>query len=286
MNDDELRSAFDDLVHDLPDDRALPATTARRVSRRRGLKLGAGALGGVGAFAVGAALVVGLTSSNQDRLVVPAVTPTATPSPSPATTPAPAPSTAASPEASAVPDGSAAPTADPSPGGTTPPAPTNGPTTPVAPSAEPPVTLRVVLRPDGLGFTDGGSSTSALPFGTDAATVRTAVDRALLPGSERPTPDCGVGSSTVQHEDLFLLLQDGEFVGWVSGSPGLTTGDGIGVGTTLAELRDALPAVAVTEGTLGPEWSTVEGGLAGFLDGTSDSSVVNSIAAGVRCLAR
>jgi hypothetical protein len=42
----------------------------------------------------------------------------------------------------------------------------------------------------------------------------------------------------------------------------------------------------VSEGTLGPEWSTVEGGLAGFLDGTSDSSVVNSIAAGVRCLAR
>jgi len=90
----------------------------------------------------------------------------------------------------------------------------------------------------------------------------------------------------VQHENLFLLLQDGDFVGWVTGSPGLTTGDGLGIGTTLVELREALPAVVVTEGTLGPEWSTVEGGLAGFLDGTEDTSIVNSIAAGVRCLAR
>jgi len=242
MNDDELRSAFQDLLHDLPADRALPHATARRVARRRGLKLGAGSLGGVGAVAVAAALVLGLVSPSQDRLVVPAEqpTPTVTPTPSPAATP----------------------------------------------SAEPSAALRVILRPDGLGFTDGGSSTSALPFGADAVTVRTAVDRALLEGSEIPTPDCGPGSSTVQHENLFLLLQDGDFVGWVTGSPGLTTGDGLAVGTTLVELREALPGVVVTQGTLGPEWSTVEGGLAGFLDGTDDSSIVNRMAAGVRCLFR
>jgi len=146
--------------------------------------------------------------------------------------------------------------------------------------------LRVILRPDGLGFTDGGSSTSALPFGTDAATVRAAVDRALLEGTERSTPDCGPGSSTVQHENLFLLLKDGAFVGWVTGSPGLTTGDGVGIGTTLVELREALPGVVVTQASLGPEWSTSQGGLAGFLDGTNASSVVTSVAAGVRCLAR
>lgn len=250
MNDDELRSAFDDLLHDLPGDRALPATTARRVVRRRGLKLGAGALGGVGAFAVGVALVLGVTSPTTDRLLIPVEQPTATPSTAPST------------------------------------APTTGPTAPVAPSAERRATLRVILRPDGLGFTDDGSSTSALTFGTAAATVRAAVDRALLGGGETPTPDCGAGSSTVQHEGLFLLLQDDEFVGWVTGSPGLTTGDGTRVGTSLAELRAALPAVTVTEGTLGPEWSTVEGGLAGFLDGNDDSSAVSSMAAGVRCLAR
>ena len=129
------------------------------------------------------------------------------------------------------------------------------------------------------------SSTSVLPLGTDAATVRAATDRALGEGGERPTPDCGPDSSTVQHERLFLLLQGGEFVGWTTGSPGLTTGGGIGVGSTLADLRAALPGVTVTEGTLGPEWST-EGGLAGFLDGTDESSLVNSVAAGVRCLAR
>lgn len=153
-----------------------------------------------------------------------------------------------------------------------------------SPSAAAP--LRVVLRPDGLGLTDGGSSTSALAFGADAATVRAAVDDALGEGGEMPTPDCGAGSSTVQHEGLFLLLQGGTFVGWVTGTPGLTTGDGLGVGSTLADLRASLAGLEVSEGTLGAEWSTTEGGLAGFLDGTGDASAVTGMAAGVRCLAR
>ena len=167
------------------------------------------------------------------------------------------------------------------------PVPRSAPTGPAfrPPSSEPAGAVRVILRPDGLGFTDGGSSTAFVPFETDAATVRTAVDRALLPGGEMPTPDCGPGSSTVQHENLFLRLQDGEFVGWTTGTPGLTTGDGIGVGTTLAALRDALPGVRVTTATLGPEWS-VDSGLAGFLNGTDHTSVVTSMGAGLRCLAR
>ena len=129
------------------------------------------------------------------------------------------------------------------------------------------------------------SPSSVLPFGTDAATVRAATDRALLPGGEMATPDCGPGSSTVQHEYLFLRLQGGDFVGWTTGTPGLTTAEDIGVGSTLAELREALPPVTVTESTLGAEWST-PGGLAGFLDGTADSSVVSSMGAGVQCIFR
>ena len=168
------------------------------------------------------------------------------------------------------------PTAVPSPSATEPVA------EPSPPPAQPP---GVVLRADGLGFTGGGSPTSVLPFGTDAATVRAATDRALLEGGESATPDCGAGSSIVQHENLFLRLQDGEFVGWVTGTPGLTTAEGIGVGSTLEELRAALSGVTVREDTLGPEWSTPSG-LAGFLDGTADTSVVNGMRAGVACLAR
>ena len=267
MNDDELRTAFDDLIADLPPDRGLPAPTARRSARRRGLKLGAGALGSAGALATVAALVLlGTPGPGQDRLVTPAATPSATPVPSPVPEPSPAPSPSSLPS----------PTAAPSPAAQEPAA---------EPSAEPAAPISVVLRPDGLGFTGGGLPASVLPFGTDAATVRAATDRALLPGGEAATPDCGPGSSTVQHENLFLRLQDGEFVGWSTGTPGLSTAEGIGVGSTLAELRAALPSVTVREDTLGPEWS-IEGGVSGFLDGTADDSLVTGMGAGVLCLFR
>ena len=73
----------------------------------------------------------------------------------------------------------------------------------------------------------------------------------------------------------------------MTGSPGITTGDGIGVGSTLAELRASFPDLEVTEGSLGPERTTArEGGPAGFLDGTAESSRVNSTRAGISCLAR
>ena len=177
---------------------------------------------------------------------------------------------------------------------------TLGPASPPSPSAapsagpssapmseEPQTSLRVTLRPDGLGFSDGGSSTSSLTFGADAASVRTALDRALGAGEEFSTPDCGTGSNSVQYEGLSVLLQDDTFVGWAAGSPGLTTGDGITVGATLAELRAALPDVQVSEGTVGAEWSVAgDGGLAGFLDGVQDTSAVTGITAGIRCIAR
>jgi hypothetical protein len=124
-------------------------------------------------------------------------------------------------------------------------APTPGPTgpAPLPPTAEPTTEARVVLRPDGLAFTDGGSSASFLTFGTDGETVRTARDDALGQGGEMPSPDCGDDAVTVRNEILFLQLQAGEFVGWVTGSPGLTTAEGIG--STLVELRAAFPRALV-----------------------------------------
>lgn len=96
--------------------------------------------------------------------------------------------------------------------------------------------------------------------------------------------ECG---TTVQYDGgLFLRLREGRFVGWTVGSPGLTTGDGIGVGATLADLRASFGTLQVTEGTLGPEFSTGQDGLAGFLAGTDDASVVTSLGAGDQCLAR
>lgn len=275
MNDDDLRRAFDDLLEPLPPLGALPSRTARRAVRRRQLKLGAVGAGGAGVLVLAAALAVttGDGGGGDEEL---------RPAPFASTSPSPAPSVAPTPE----PDPTTEPTGAPSPVAPTTPSP--GATgTPAAPrvSAEP-VTIRVALRPDGLGFTDGGPSSSSLAFGSDAATVKDVLDRALGAGGELETPDCGPGTSTVQYELLFLRLQDGRFVGWTTGSPGLTTGDGIGVGSTLAQLRDSFAQVTVTESTVGTEWTTGEGGVYGFLDGTAETSRVDSLSGGTTCVFR
>lgn len=273
MNDDDLRRAFDDLLEPLPPLGGLPGRTARRAVRRRQLKLSAAGAGGAGVLVVAAALAVTTGSGGGgDEELRPEPFASTSTAPSPAPTPEPDPTT----EPTGAPS-PAAPTA-PSPGATG---------TPAAPpvSAEPAAT-RVVLRPDGLGFTDGGSSSSSLAFGAAAETVTAAVDRALGDGGEFETPDCGPGTSTVQYETLFLRLQDGRFIGWGTGSPGLTTGDGIGVGSTLADLRASFAQVTVTESTVGTEWTTGEGSVYGFLDGTAETSRVNSLSGGTTCVFR
>ncbi len=275
MNDDDLRRAFDDLLEPLPPLGGLPGRTARRAVRRRQLKLGAAGAGGVGVLVLAAALAAttGSGGGGDEEL-----------------RPAPFASTSAAPSAGPSDEPTAEPTTEPTgaPSPVAPTTPSPGATgTPAAPpvSAQP-ETIRVVLRPDGLGFTDGGSSSSSLAFGSDAATVKDVLDRAFGAGGEFETPDCGPGTSTVQYELLFLRVQDGRFVGWTTGSPGLTTGDGVGVGSTLAELRDSFAQVTVTESTVGTEWTTGEGGVYGFLDGTAETSRVNSLSGGTTCVFR
>ena len=262
MNDDDLRRAFDDLLEPLPPLGALPPATARRATRRRRVKLAAAGAGGAGALALVATLALSVTGSTQS-LVPPPVAGTPTPSVEPSPEPPPP----------------VRPTAPPvQPSATA--------TTTGEPEAAAPQEVSVVLRPDGLGFTDGGPSSSSLAFGTDEETVRAAVDRALGAGGELETPDCGPDASTVQYEGLFLLLQGGDFIGWRTGSPGLTTGDGIGVGSTLADLRASFAEVTVTESTIGVEWSTGDGGLSGTLEGTDETSRVNSMGGGSQCIFR
>lgn len=296
MNDDELRSAFDDLLADLPPERGLPVAVARRVSRRRGLKAGAGVLGGAGVVVAAASLFLGGTGTEDGQLVGPATGPTPSPSVPVSPSPSPSPSLSLSPSPATSP--SAAPPVSPSPvdvlpsPSTVPPLPGTGASPDVSPPSSPSpspsaVRIVVVLRPDGLGFSDGGSSTSALAFGSDASTVARAVARALGPGRTSPTPDCGTGRSAVEHRGLQLQVEDGAFVGWVATGPGPVTGDGLHVGSTLADLRASITGLSVTTGTLGAEFSTTEGGYAGFLDGTSATSRVTNLGAGFRgCIAR
>ena len=146
----------------------------------------------------------------------------------------------------------------------------------------------IVLEGDGLGFLTGASSIRHLPFGeTDAGTIATAVERSLGPGVPTPQPDCGPTVVAVRYGDLTVTLEDGAFAGWSEdGAPGgLTTADGLGVGSTLADLRASRTDVTVSEDTVGPEFGVADG-LSGSLDGTSDASTVTRIAAGFTCIFR
>ena len=120
----------------------------------------------------------------------------------------------------------------------------------------------------------------------DPQVLQDALARALGPGTPSAQPDCGATVTTVSYGGFQVLLEDGRFAGWfLTGTEQrLTTGVGLGPGSTLAELRADLTPLEVTETTLGTEWTA--GGLGGLLDGSTDDSRVTSMWAGRTCLFR
>ena len=158
---------------------------------------------------------------------------------------------------------------------------------PSAPAAKP----VLVLEPDGLGILMGESSIRHLPFETTTdAQVTAAVDTVLGPGEAQDMPACGQGPRRDHRTRGFDLLFDGtRFVGWLdAGAPGrsLTSADGVGVGITLAKLKQLRPKVQVTEDTLGPEFGEEPTGISGFLSGTRPTSKVTKVYAGETCFFR
>jgi len=188
--------------------------------------------------------------------------------------------------------------ATPSPAATARPATTvtgTGPSAP-RPPGTPPTTGAagtLVLEADGLGVAVG-ASIRHLPFGT---TTRAQVASLLASrlGTARVTTvrECGQGPRTQLSSGSLSALVDGaRFVGWTL-SPvragtqpvgaRLTTGDGIGLGSTLAGIRGTR-TVTVTTGTLGPEFTA--GTLGGLLDGTAPTARVTTLYAGETCFFR
>ncbi|MBC7374181.1 MAG: hypothetical protein H7323_09345 [Frankiales bacterium] len=121
---------------------------------------------------------------------------------------------------------------------------------------------------------------------SSAQQVRTALDGALGAGTDQALPDCGPSVVLRGYPGLQVVLQGDRFVGW-STRPGSTlqTVDGIGLGSTLAQLRAAAPSVTVTQATLGREFS-VPGGYFGILAGSGETATVTTIATGIACAAR
>ena len=173
------------------------------------------------------------------------------------------------------------------------PEPTTGTPAPAeTPSVEEPQrpTLQGGLTIDGEGlrhFSSEGAATP-IPFGTAQDAVLTAVATSLggnVPAI-RTNAECGAGPTQFARfrNGLQLDFQAQRFVGWTLDQPGLTTADGVGVGSARSTVEDSRTVELVPNSTLGVEFSS--GDLGGFFDGTGASAKVVSLYAGQTCFFR
>jgi len=162
-----------------------------------------------------------------------------------------------------------------------------------------PAAAALVLRDDGLG--------DAL-FGTDPEEVVRYVQAVLGPptadsGWADPFSAFGVCPGTevrgVTWGDLTLLFSDEStvsggrrhFFNYSYGPPfgvsiqpaGMRTITGIGIGSTVAELRAAFPTVRVFPPDISDAYFVVDENFTGFLSGTADADTVRSVIGGIGC---
>jgi hypothetical protein len=145
------------------------------------------------------------------------------------------------------------------------------------------------LAPDGLTLVLEGGATRQAPFGLPRGTVLPMVAAVLgAPLDEGDNQECGAGPLAFASfaGGLGLYFQNGKFAGWdLDGREGgkFTTGAGIGIGSTLQQLRAAGP-VPVADSSLGIEFHA--GAISGLLSGRGPTAEVTNLWAGVNCIAR
>ncbi len=146
----------------------------------------------------------------------------------------------------------------------------------------------LAIEGEGLRIFDDAGAARALPFGTPEQSVITAVSATVGgPAPEQGTnAECGQGPVQITQyaNGLQLLFQEGQFKGWFLDKAGLTTVDGVGVGTTRADLNAARTVEIQTGSTLGIEFTA--GDLGGFLTAADASGTIESLYAGDTCFFR
>ena len=224
------------------------------------------------------------------------------------------PSTAA-PTTSQPPPTTAAPTVPPptvppltTPLPTTPPPtptpPTTPPTPPPPPTAPPstePAASAIVLRSNGIADIDFGADPDSAIATVQAALGNPSDDSGWVdpftisacPGTEYRRVSWGAlslqfsdATSAAEGRRHFFGYEYG-LVGQTDAEPaGLTTPEGIGIGSTVADLRQAYPDVGVApgeEGVSSPAFEVTEGGLAGLLTDAFDDGIVMVLVGGDFC---
>jgi hypothetical protein len=147
----------------------------------------------------------------------------------------------------------------------------------------------VALDPGGLRAVDPASgSTRLIAFGSPADQAVEALSRLFgaRPREDGVNEECGGGPARIVQwaNGLGIQAEEGRFTGWQSDKAGLTTMNGIGVGSTRAEL-DAAFKPAVDEFTLGTEFAIGEGDQSwgGLLSGPGRNARIEAIWAGGTC---
>lgn len=160
----------------------------------------------------------------------------------------------------------------------------------VAPDGSGAADATVVLRADGVAVRGPGASTTKVyRFGAARQKATVQAVRAAVPSlAVTGAAECGQGPRTQAVGDAFgLLFEDGVLVGWSDqGAPGraFVTAQGVGVGSTQAELEAAYDGVEVFDGSLGRVW-TEPSGLLGVFSQVAPGTSVAVIAAGETCWA-
>lgn len=98
--------------------------------------------------------------------------------------------------------------------------------------------------------------------------------------------ECGAGPLTFASwgDGFQLLFQEGAFAGWFAHDDaprGFTTETGIGIGSTVAQLRAAHPGLTLTDGSLGPEFAADD--VFGIASAMGPEGEINALWAGVSC---
>lgn len=143
----------------------------------------------------------------------------------------------------------------------------------------------LAIEGEGLRLFDAQGAARAIPFGTPQATAISTVAASVGGAAPEVTTNSECGAGPIQFAEfsngLQLLFQGGTFQGWFLRERGLTTVNGIGVGSTRADLDEAFNIEMVPDSTLGVEFSAGE--LGGFLTADGAAGTVESLYAGLTC---
>ncbi len=222
----------------------LARATPRRGPRRRRTGIAIGVVAALLLGAAGGSVALGLIPGQDDRAAPPAAT--ATPDPTPTRTP----------------DG--APVVD-------------SPPTPTPTSTRPPYAVD-----DPRTWTISGSEVGPVALGGAVAAETDDLSAAFTGDSNCPNPDVSWWTADGR-TPIIVVGQDGVVTGIAVGDfsadqPGPTTAEGLGVGSTLAELRAAYPDLTQVTGTDGtPAWTIVRQGRHITFSMRRDTTVTGSV---------